>query len=102
MPAISDTATTVEFEPDEWIVVRYCYGSLGHAGPGSALMLGGPMDPQGFADTQSMLSRWRESAALRPLNANIANGQGAASDQASNGTWSPSACDRAVIREALA
>jgi hypothetical protein len=61
-------------------VVRYCYANFGHLGPGSSLILGGKMTPEGFEQTQSMLTRVEGGCLDRRLNANIANGQGQASE----------------------
>ena len=79
MPSIQDGTTVVTFEPDEWIVVRYCYANLGRSGPGSVLITGGEMSPQAFEDTRTMLQRWHAGTKTRRLNANIGHGQGAAS-----------------------
>jgi len=75
--AIQDGLVTVEFAPEEWIVVRYCYACSGHSGAGSALVMGGEMSAEGFAQTQSMLHRFQNGAALRSLNANIGDGPAA-------------------------
>lgn len=79
MPTIADESTTISFDADEWVVVRYCYANFGHSGPGSTLILGGEMTAEGFAQTQSMLARVDSGCLHRPLNADIGNGQGQAS-----------------------